>query len=89
MKIKMYGTENKENKILGMRFLHNKNNTVHYGMCAMYVEDYSEDHSVVKVNVTKPNGKEEYCININDVSFKRKRDRAERMYSAAFIGSVK
>lgn len=52
MKMKMPETENKESKILGMGFLHNENNTVHYGMCAMYAEDYSEDNPVIKVNVT-------------------------------------
>ena len=57
-----------KNKVLGMGFLHEKNNTVHYGMCAMYAEDYSEDNPVIKVTVTKPNGKEEYHININEVN---------------------
>ena len=40
MKRKTSETEVKENKILGMGFLHSENNTVHYGMCPMYAEDY-------------------------------------------------
>lgn len=68
MKTKIPATENKESKILGMGFLHDKNNPISYGMCAMYAEDYSEDNPVIKVNVTKPNGKEEYLININEVN---------------------
>ena len=68
MKRKTSETEVKENKILGMGFLHSENNTVHYGMCAMYAEDYSEENPVIQVNVTKPGGKEEYLININEVN---------------------
>lgn len=68
MKRKTSETEVKEKKILGMGFLHNENNTVHYGMCAMYAEDYSEGNPVIQVNVTKPNGKEEYLININEIN---------------------
>ena len=68
MKMKMPETENKENKVLGMGFLHDKNNPISYGMTAKYAEDYSEDNPVIKVNVTKPNGKEEYLININEVN---------------------
>ena len=34
----------------------------------MYAEDYSEDNPVIKVNVTKPSGTEEYRININEVN---------------------
>ena len=37
-------------------------------MTAKYAEDDSEDNPVIKVNVTKPNGKEEYLININEVN---------------------
>ncbi len=68
MKMKMPETGKKENKILGMGFLHDKNSPVSYGMVAMYAEDYSEENPVIKVNVTKPNGKEEYRININEVN---------------------
>ena len=68
MKMKMPEIENKKSKILGMGFLHNENNTVHYGMCAMYAEEYSEENPVIKVTVTKPNGREEYHININEVN---------------------
>lgn len=57
-----------KNKILGMGFLHEKNNTVHYGMCAMYAEDYSEENPVIKVNVTRQGKTEEYLININEVN---------------------
>ncbi len=32
MKMKMPETESKESEILGIGFLHNENNTVHYGM---------------------------------------------------------
>lgn len=68
MKTKRPAGENKESKILGMGFLHNENNTVHYGMCAMYAEDYSEENPVIKVNVTRQGGTEEYRININEVN---------------------
>lgn len=65
MKRKMPETEN---KVLGIGFLHDKNNPISYGMCAKYAEDYSEDNPVIKVTVTKPNGTEEYRININEVN---------------------
>lgn len=52
MKMKMPETEN---KVLGIGFLHDKNNPISYGMCAKYAEDYSEDNPVIKVTVTKPN----------------------------------
>ena len=68
MKTKMPEAGHKESKILGMGFLHNENNTVHYGMCAMYAEDYSEENPVIKVNVTRQGGTEEYRININEVN---------------------
>lgn len=55
-------------EILGMGFLHDKNNPISYGMTAKYAEDYSEENPVIKVTVTKPNGKEEYRININEVN---------------------
>lgn len=65
MKIEMPETEN---KVLGIGFLHDKNKPISYGMCAKYAEDYSEDNPVIKVTVQKPNGKEEYHVNINDVN---------------------
>ena len=68
MKMKMPETESKESEILGIGFLHNENNTVHYGMCAMYAEDYSEENPVIKVNVTRQGKTEEYRININEVN---------------------
>lgn len=68
MKMKMPETESKESKVLGMGFLHDKNNPISYGMTAKYAEDYSEENPVIQVNVTKPNGKEEYLININEVN---------------------
>lgn len=68
MKRKMPKTENKESKVLGMGFLHDKNNAISYGMTAKYAEDYSEEDPVIKVTVTKPNGREEYRININEVN---------------------
>lgn len=57
-----------ENKTLGMGFLHDRNMPISYGMCAKYAEDYSEDNPVIKITVTKPNGREEYRVNINDVN---------------------
>lgn len=54
--------------VLGIGFLHEKSNTVHYGMCAMYAEDYSEENPVIKVNVTRQGKTEEYLININEVN---------------------
>ena len=36
-------------------------------MRAEYAENDSEDHPVIKVTVQKPNGKEEYHINIHDI----------------------
>lgn len=68
MKMKMPETESKESEILGIGFLHNENNTVHYGMCAMYAEDYSEENPVIKVNVTRQGGTEEYRIDINKIN---------------------
>ncbi|MDE6214115.1 MAG: hypothetical protein K2M70_11655 [Lachnospiraceae bacterium] len=60
-------TSKSNDGVLGIGFLHDKNNPISYGMCAKYAEDYSEDNPVIKVIVTKPNGREEYHININDV----------------------
>ena len=60
-------TSKSNDAVLGIGFLHEKNNTVHYGMCAMYAEDYSEENPVIKVNVTRQGKTEEYHININDV----------------------
>ncbi len=54
--------------VLGIGFLHEKNNTVHYGMCAKYAENYSEENPVIKVNVTRQGKTEEYHININEVN---------------------
>lgn len=68
MKMEVSVTQNKESKVLGIGFLHDKNKPISYGMCAKYAEDYSEDNPVIKVTVTKPNGKEEYHININEVN---------------------
>ena len=59
MKRKTSETEVKENKILGIGFLHDKNGPISYGMCAMYAEDYSEENPVIKVNVTRQGGTEE------------------------------
>ena len=60
-------TSRSNDGVLGIGFLHEKNSNMHYGMCAKYADDYSEDVPVIKVTVQKPNGKEEYHININDV----------------------
>lgn len=60
-------TSKSNDGVLGIGFLHEKNSNMHYGMCAKYAEDYSEDNPVIKIIVTKQNGKEEYHININDV----------------------
>ena len=68
MKRKTSETEVKENKILGIGFLHDKNSPISYGMCAMYAEDYSEENPVIKVNVTRQGGTEEYRIGINKVN---------------------
>lgn len=61
-------TSETKGKVLGMGFLHDKNSSISYGMTAKYAEDYSEDNPVIQVNVTKPNGREEYRININEVN---------------------
>ncbi len=61
-------TSKPNDSVLGIGFLHEKNNTVHYGMCAMYAEDYSEENPVIKVNVTRQGKTEEYLININEVN---------------------
>ncbi len=68
MKRKTSETEVKENKILGIGFLHDKNGPISYGMCAMYAEDYSEENPVIKVNVTRQGGTEEYRIDINKIN---------------------
>lgn len=68
MKRKMPEDGATENKILGMGFLHDKNSPISYGMTAKYAEDYSEDNPVIKVTVSKPNGREEYRINVNEVN---------------------
>ena len=60
-------TSETNDRILGIGFLHEKNSNMHYGMRAEYAENYSEDNPVIKVTVQKPNGKEEYNINIHDV----------------------
>lgn len=68
MKAKMPETGKKENKTLGMGFLHDKNSPVSYGMVAKYTEDSTENNPIIRVRVTKPNGTEEYRININEVN---------------------
>lgn len=68
MKAKMPETEKKGNKTLGMGFLHEKNMPNAYGMVAKYTEDSTEDNPIIRVRVTKPNGVEEYRININEVN---------------------
>lgn len=68
MKAKMPETEKKGNKTLGMGFLHEKNMPTAYGMVAKYTEDSTEDNPIIRVRVTKPNGVEEYRININEVN---------------------
>lgn len=65
MKMKMSETDD---RILGIGFLHEKNSNMHYGMCAKYADNYSEDNPVIKVTVQRPNGVEEYNINIHDIN---------------------
>lgn len=64
MKAKMPKTEKKENKTLGMGFLHDKNSLVSYGMVARYAEDSTESDPIIKVSLRS----EEYCIKINEVN---------------------
>ena len=64
MKAKMPETGKKENKTLGMGFLHDKNSPVSYGMVARYAEDSTESDPIIKVSLRS----EEYCIKINEVN---------------------
>lgn len=57
----------RDDRILGIGFLHEKNSNISYGMRAEYADNYSEANPVIKVVVRRSNGKEEYNININDI----------------------